>query len=166
MNVVGHLLHVSGIGRERMRVRWVSAAEGQLFATYVTEYIEQVRVLGPFDLDHFAAPLAAVETALTAPRLRWLAGMEAPFTERGNVYGDKLEETRYRRLVQDVAEEEYEKALVLNALGAGPCSVRDIALETGLPVYAVSLRLGELEKERRAHFHEYEGRTPTFMAAA
>jgi hypothetical protein len=91
--------------------------------------------------------------------------MEVPVTERGNVYGEKLGERQYHRLVQSVAEEEYQKALVLQTLHEGPHSVREIALETGLPVYTVSLCLGELERGRLAQFDAYEGRTPRFTLA-
>ena len=41
------LLDLSGIGRGRTALRWVSAAEGQLFADSVTELTRTVRALGP-----------------------------------------------------------------------------------------------------------------------
>ena len=137
-----------------------------MFAEYVSEYTERTRQMGPFDAERFGLPLAAVEAALASPRLRWLMGMEVQVTKKGNVYGQKLDETEYHPLVDAAAEEEYQKALVLEALKEGPRTVRDIALVSGLPVYTVSLRLGELERARVARFCEYQGRTPTFMVAA
>jgi hypothetical protein len=166
MAVAARLLDFSRIGGERLCLRWVSAAEGQLFAEYVSEYTERVRRLGPFDPERFLLPLAAVESALASPRLRWLTGTEMRITRKENVYGQKLDVEGYNRLLRSAAEEEYEKALVLESLREGPRSVRDIALKSGLPVYTVSLRLGELERARLARFCEYEGRTPMFTAAA
>ncbi len=38
-----------GIEEERVRLDWVSASEGDRFATIVNEMTEQVRKLGPFN---------------------------------------------------------------------------------------------------------------------
>ncbi len=37
-----------GIENERVRLDWVSASEGDRFATIVNEMTEQIRKLGPF----------------------------------------------------------------------------------------------------------------------
>jgi F420-non-reducing hydrogenase iron-sulfur subunit len=37
-----------GIEEERVRLEWVSASEGDRFATVVNEMTEQLRKLGPF----------------------------------------------------------------------------------------------------------------------
>ena len=56
------LLHVLldqfGIDRRRVRLEWVSAAEGPKFAKVVTEFTETIRDLGPFDGTE-AEPLSA-----------------------------------------------------------------------------------------------------------
>ena len=41
-----------GIEEERLRLEWVSAAEGSHFATIVNEMTEQIRALGPLDLGY------------------------------------------------------------------------------------------------------------------
>ena len=38
-----------GIEQERVRLDWVSASEGDRFATLVGEMTEQIRKLGPFN---------------------------------------------------------------------------------------------------------------------
>lgn len=165
MEVVQHLLEFSGIGRDRMAVRWVSAAEGQLFAEHVRRFTDRTRELGPFDPERFRLPLAASETALNSARLRWLMGMEIQITERGNVYGEKMKQEDYGNILKEAARNEYEKALILQVLGEGVQSVRDIALKTGLPVYTVSLHMGELERGRQAAFHGFDGKVSLFSAA-
>jgi F420-non-reducing hydrogenase iron-sulfur subunit len=47
MDVVKRLVGILGIGKERLRLEWVSASEGGRFADVVTEFTEQVRELGP-----------------------------------------------------------------------------------------------------------------------
>jgi len=162
MAVVRYLMELSGIGADRLCLRWVSAAEGARFAAYVQEYSEQILRLGPFLPDDFALPLAAMDKALGSPRLRWLMGMEIKITEKGKIYGEKLDEQAYRQVLNDAAREEYEKALVLAALRTRPGTVRDIALETGLPVYTVSCRLNELERSHEAELCGYRATSPEF----
>ena len=164
--MVEDLLDISGIGRDRMQLRWVSAAEGQLFARYVTEFSDRTRELGPFDLDRFSEPLSAVEQTLNSPRIRWLSGLTRQLTERENVYHEKLDEDDYRELLRKATKEEYEKALIAVAIKESPCSVGEISEKIGLPVYTVSLRLNELERNGLAELSGYEGRTPKFIGQA
>ena len=163
MEVVRRLLDLSRIGADRLCLRWVSAAEGRLFAEYVTQFTEVTKNLGPFDPLQFEMELEAVETALTSRRLRWLMGIEASLTRKANVYGESLPEERYNRLLQQATEEEYRGALVSAAIKRGPLSVREIAFLTGLPVYTVSLQLGELERRHQAEIQSYQGTTPKFV---
>ena len=166
MQVLEHLLDLSGIGRNRVQLRWVSAAEAQQFADYVTQFSEQTRELGPFDAEKFRLPLAAAEQTLNSPRMRWLMGMTRELTEQGNVYQEKLDPKDYKILVQQATEEEYQKALVLEVLKQGPQSVREISGKIGLPVYTISSRLNELERHGQAELKGYEGTTPRFIGLA
>ena len=45
MEVVDQLINLSGIGVDRVKLRWVSAAEGQLFANLVTELSAVMRAI-------------------------------------------------------------------------------------------------------------------------
>ena len=156
------LLDISGIGADRLFLRWVSAAEGIQFARYVTEFSELIGRLGPFVPGNFELPLAALDRTLQSPRLRWLMGMELKITGDGNVYGEKMQEDDYHRALEQAAVEEYEKSLVLESLHRECSSVREIAIETGMPVYTVSCRLNELERARLAELKGYRGSTPEF----
>jgi F420-non-reducing hydrogenase iron-sulfur subunit len=166
MEVVEDLLDISGIGRNRMQLRWVSAAEGQLFARYVTEFSDMTSEMGPFDLDRFGIPLAAVEQSLNSPRIRWLLGLTKQLTERENVYHEKLDEDDYKELLRKATREEYEKALIAVAIKESPCSVGEISEKIGLPVYTISLRLNELERYGLAQLSGYDGSTPKFIGQA
>jgi len=166
MEVVEYLLDLTGIGRERMQLRWVSSAEGQLFADYITRYSDQTRDMGPFDLDRFKLPLAAAKRTLDSSRVRWLTGMNRKLTEEGNVYSEKINEKEYTDLLHRAIEEEYEKALVLEALGPKPQLVREISKKTELPVYTVSSRLVELKIDGQAEIKDYDGVDPLFVRLA
>jgi F420-non-reducing hydrogenase iron-sulfur subunit len=166
MEVVEQLMSLSGIGVDRVKLRWVSAAEGQLFANLIKELSGVMQAMGPFDLDEHKLPLAAVEGALNSPRLRWLMGMERQLIEHENVYHFKLDEANYKQVLKVAVEEEYQKALILEALNAGPQSVREIAARSGLPVYTISILLSDIEKAGQVDLHGYEGTTPRFVRLA
>lgn len=166
MQVVEELLDLSGIGRDRTALRWVSAAEGQAFADNVTQLTQRVKALGPFDIEQFRVQLGALETVLATPRVRWLTGMERLLTEGKNVYGETVDAEQYRKLLKLAAVDEYHKALILESLKDGPQSVREMASRTGLPVYTVSRRLNDLERSGFAELKGYEGSTPKFIRLA
>jgi hypothetical protein len=157
MQVVGQLFEISGIGRDRLQLRWVSSAEGQLFAEYVTELTEVIRGLGALDGEQLKLPLAAVTRALQAPPLRWLMGMERQLTEQENVFHERLDGQHYRLLLMQRAEEEYQKALLLEVLREGPKTVPEMAEETGLAPYTVSRMLNHLENTGLADVSGHEG---------
>jgi F420-non-reducing hydrogenase iron-sulfur subunit len=166
MHVVARLLDVAGIGRDRMQLRWVSAAEGQIFADFVKELSAIVGEKGSFNADEYKLKLAAVEGALNAPRLRWVLGMDRQLTECGNVYNQKIDETLYHQMVDKITEEEFQKAIILEVLSDGPQSVREIASKSELPVYTVSQLLTDIEKAGKVELQGYEGSTPKFIRLA
>ncbi len=48
-----------GLEPERLRLEWVSASEGERYKTVINEFVEQIRRLGPLDLEVRRAPAAA-----------------------------------------------------------------------------------------------------------
>ena len=58
------LLPQFGIEPERLRLEWVSAAEGQRFAHVVTDFVEEIKKLGPSPLRGDAYELAKVADQL------------------------------------------------------------------------------------------------------
>lgn len=156
-------MDLAGIGRTRVALRWVSAAEGQIFADTVADLTKSTRELGPFDPSINGIQLSAVENVLKGSRLRWLTGMDMQITEKGNVYNERIDPELYHAMARQAAEEEYQKQLILESLKDGPQSVREMALRTGLPVHLVSVRLNNLERCGFADLHGYDGSTPKFM---
>ncbi len=166
MEVIEDLLDLAGIGRDRLRLRWVSAAEGQLFTQYVTEFSELTRKLGPFDHEKYRTQLEAIEQTLSSPRIRWILGLTKQLTEHGNVYNERLNIEEYKALLQSASKEEYEKALIEEVIKKTSHSVREIAREVSLPIHTVSLRLNELERHGQAELAGYDGSTPKFIGLA
>jgi len=163
---VRELLELSGIGKDRLHLRWVSSSEGQRFAEYMTELTGVVQTLGPLAVAQWRLPLAAAHRTLNSPSLRWLLGLESQLTEKENVFHEKLDAGVYRDLLRRAALEEYQKSLIFESLKEDAKTVREIAAETGLPVYTVSLRLNDLERTGRAGYQGHEGNSPRFGLTA
>jgi F420-non-reducing hydrogenase iron-sulfur subunit len=163
---VQDLLDLAGIGRERLHLRWVSSSEGRLFADYVTELTGLVQEAGPLPVEELHLPLAAVHRTLNSRPLRWLLGLERQLTEKENVFHEKLDTEAYHQVLHRTALEEYQKALIFETLKPEAKTVREIAVETGLPLYTVSLRLNDLERTGAAAFQDHVGNSPRFGATA
>ena len=72
--MLGRMLHELGIEEPRVRLEWISAAEGEKVKRVINEMVEQVRKLGPLaipqkfddwdkEMEHFAQSVAAREAA-------------------------------------------------------------------------------------------------------
>lgn len=166
IDMLSSLLDLSGIGRNRVHLRWASAAEAQPFADYVSEVTETISGLGPFDKSNYALQLAGLTRVLATPRLRWLVGIDRQITEKENVYHEKTDPDYFKKVLDEALKAEYYKALIQELLLQGPLTVQEMSEKTGLPVYTISLRLNDLERGGLASIDGFNGRTPRFIAAA
>ena len=97
MKLTSNLLDKAGIRSDRLRLDWVSAAEGDRFASIVTDFTQRIQSLGPIgeteklDDRECNDRLNAVQSAMSGEKLRWLAGEELKLVEKGNVYGENDE---------------------------------------------------------------------------
>jgi predicted Rossmann fold nucleotide-binding protein DprA/Smf involved in DNA uptake len=155
-------LDYAGIGRERLQLGWISAAEGQLFAEMVTEITELVQARGPFDVAANKMALEAVLRTLETETVRWLMGMQRELTEKENVYGEKVKADGYMKLLDETIKNEYQKSLIYLSLQDGPLSVREIDTRINIGIQNVSTLLTDLEGRGQVELHGYEGRTPKF----
>mgnify|MGYP001766288965 CR=1 FL=1 len=55
--VLKTILEKTGLGRDRVLLRWISASEGHLFAKTVREFVEKLKTLGPNPLGRKEARL-------------------------------------------------------------------------------------------------------------
>ncbi|HBD09584.1 MAG TPA: hypothetical protein DCZ69_15135 [Syntrophobacteraceae bacterium] len=55
MRFLTQLLAFSGIEPDRLRVRWISSAEGPKFAEAITEFVATLKTLGPSPLRRASA---------------------------------------------------------------------------------------------------------------
>jgi hypothetical protein len=158
------LLDLSGIGKERLHLEWLSSAEAQRFTEIAKKTVDSIKEIGPLDQDAFAMKLTAAEFTVNAESVRWLVGKELSITTKGDVYGRSWDVTKYEKVLDDALEREYHNNLIILALKDDITSVREISRQTGLEVLRISYLLADLERVGRAEFVGMTDRMPAFAA--
>ncbi len=164
MRLTRNLLEMSGIGKDRLHVAWVSSAEAQRFVEIVNATTSSIKALGKFDPAAFALQLAAVEETLGGETLRWLVGKELHITTKGDVYGRQWDTRSFESILDSVLEREYQSNLILESIRNGCTSVRDIRARIGLPLQRISYLLADMEKRSLVEFKGMEACKPVFAA--
>jgi F420-non-reducing hydrogenase iron-sulfur subunit len=159
------LLEDAGIDPKRLRLEWVSASEGEKFSKVVTEFTEQVKKLGPSKVrkdEGLASKVAAADGASETFRLRALVGKELNLETKGNVYGNKLEQTELEKLIDQATKEEFERALILELSKSKARSVKELGKIMNVPTDMVLRHIVALRQKNLLAMEHPEGFTPTY----
>jgi len=160
------ILALAGISPERLVMCWMSSAEGNKFAEYVTAFqadISRIGALGkaegiePADL---AIKLESAKQALGGRKLRWVLGKIVEFKEKGNLYGERFTAHEVGRLYDEMAMDEYRLREILTRLGTMPHSVRDLAAAMGVAPRILVRQMADLKRMGLAEVAKVEGTSP------
>jgi len=166
-DVMLKLLQIVGIEPERVRLEWISAAEGEKFSKVAKEFTAKIKSLGPIPTKkskELAEKLRAAEMASRSFRLTALVSKEYNLVTRGNVYGEKLNDWELREIVDNVAEEEFERAMILQLTKGEKLSVKDIAAMTDIPTARILSHIVELKKSNLISTEQMRGVAPLYRA--
>jgi F420-non-reducing hydrogenase iron-sulfur subunit len=164
------LIALTGLEPERLRLDWVSAAEGQRFAQIVTEFTEQIRKLGPSPASGNAPNqkilenLQAAKNAASDFRLRVLVGRERELTEKCNVYEEKMPQKEFDSLLDEVVEAEFVRQKIHLLTQTEPLSVKALAEATELKPAAVLKQIVSMRRRNMITVDHVEGTTPLYRA--
>ena len=164
MRLTQQLLEMTGIGKKRLHVEWVSSAEAQRFAEIASGIVDCVKALGPLDSKAYKLELSSAEMALDNETIRWLVGKEVTITSTGDVYGRKWEAESYDSILDTMLEREYHKNLIYLSIKEGCTSVRNISKQIGLGLQRISYLLADLEKTNMVAFTGMDSGKPIFAA--
>jgi len=170
MKLTGNLLTKAGIHPDRLRLDWVSAAEGERFANIVTDFTRQVQSLGPIgtseelDGQELVDRLNAAHNAMAGEKLRWLVGSELKLRTEGNVYGEKVEEEKLLNVIEQNADEEYIKNRILLMLKREPLSVKDVADNLHICPADILRHVVTMENTGMVSLSDVQGRSPRYTA--
>jgi coenzyme F420-reducing hydrogenase delta subunit/DNA-binding transcriptional ArsR family regulator len=179
MKLISNLLVKAGIHHDRLRLDWVSAAEGERFANIVTDFTQRIQSLGPIgeaerlgfvadaknNKEEFNDRLSAVQGALSGEKLRWLVGSELKLVEEGNVYGEKVEEREILSVLKENMDEEYTRNRILLMLKESPLSVKDVASKLQICPADILGHVVALENAGMVSLADVQGRSPRYIAS-
>lgn len=146
------LLGRVGVAPERLRIEWISAAEGARFAEVMSDFAEQLKRLGPLGREDGAG------TAGLRFRLRALRRL-VPYlklVEREKLRVDARDEEAWRtfyesaevtRLVDEMVSGPLVTSQILLLLAEGPQSTREISERMNLSPSDVSRHLGDSSRQ-------------------
>jgi len=169
MKTTKNVLKNVGLSPERLRVDWVSAAEGERFAALAREFTEKVRKLGPLgketdlELEQLKTRLTAAKEALAQQRIRWLVGRERELVEDKNVFGEKVSQEEFDQLMFQTIEKEFAKRRILLSMGEDALSVREIAQIVGASPREVLRNMVFLERAGLISVVRIEGNSPKYQ---
>jgi coenzyme F420-reducing hydrogenase delta subunit len=164
------LLTLTGLELGRLRLEWVSAAEGQRFAQVVTEFTEQVKKLGPSPVSgdrpnqQILENIQAARNAAADLRLRVLVGRELELTEKNNVYKEKVSQEDFDSLLCETVETEFIQHKVHLLTMAKPLPVKSLAEAVEMKPAAMLKQIVDMRRRNMIALDHVEGTTPFYRA--
>jgi F420-non-reducing hydrogenase iron-sulfur subunit len=169
VRAAGSMLERAGIEPARLKMGFLSSAEGGKFAETVRQFVEEVRSLGPTPLldetrrKRLENNIRALSNAMSEARLRALVGKWRKVVEKGNVYGDKIEETEWRRMLENSIDEEMTRSQILLLLDEKPRSCVELAREMGVEPERALKEITYLRQKNRIDVGRVEGTSPVYQ---
>jgi len=171
MKTTKNVLKSVGLSPERLLVDWVSAAEGERFASLVKDFTERVRKLGPLGKETDLEPqqlrkrLVAAKDALAQERIRWLVGRERELVEDKNVFGEKVSQEEFDQLMLQTIEKEFAKRRILLSMREDALSIKEIAQRVEASPREVLRNMISLERDGLVSVVGIEGNSPRYQRA-
>ncbi len=166
--MIQRILEVLEISPERLLVDWISPAEGERLAGLLRDFSEKVVELGPLGSEaslesgELSQRLSASKGALADDRLRWLVGRERELIEEGNVFGERLPQEEFDRVMDESIRKEYQRNRILQSLKENALTIREMAEVVGLPPREVLRNLVALESDGLVSVTEIDGSSPRY----
>jgi coenzyme F420-reducing hydrogenase delta subunit len=170
INMTKKLLEKTGMEPGRLKLEWIAASEGELFANTISEYTAEVQALGPSPVtgenpdEEILNNLLAAQQAVYHFRLRAIVSKERKLVEEGNVYGDKKTQEEFDTFMEDALFTEFNRYRIMHHLKEGPLSVKDLSAKMKLPTDAVLDNIVILRKNNMVDFDSREGFTPKYKS--
>ena len=167
MQMAQRLLKLTGLEPERLRLDWVSASEGEKFASVVSDFVKQLKELGPSPVSKDARLATRLQAAVEASkyfRLKVLTGKEINLTSKGNVYGDLVVTQNVEAMMDKATEDEYKSSLILELTKDRSHSVKELAKELGEPAEKTLEHVVSLRARNMLALDHIDGTSPKYKA--
>jgi len=170
LDMARETLAYAGLNPTRLQFRNLSSAEGARFAQHNTEFVEQIKEIGPLGTgDKIGMPklkdqLEIAYKALAGPKLRWVVGKKPVFIDaaRGNKYGEVFTEHEINRTLSGMVIDEMATHSILAALQKKPAAVKDLAKELEIPPPDTLKYVLALKRRGFVELDSVEGASPIY----
>jgi F420-non-reducing hydrogenase iron-sulfur subunit len=164
------LIACAGLESERLRLEWVSAAEGARFADIVKDFTNQLKSLGRSPLagekpdETLLAGVRAAQRAAGASRLRTLVGREKELTEEENVYGERVEQREFDKLMDESIREEFLRSRIYLLAKDNSTSVEELSKNLDVDSEIVLRHIVVMKRRGLLKMDRIEGDNPLYIA--
>jgi len=163
------LFELAGFQPERLELKWSSAADESRFMAVVQEFADRIGTLGssPLSGDHIDPDLQermlAAKATVEDFRVRSLVGKELELTEKGNVFGEQLQQIEFDEVEEDALETEFLRHRICQLLRF-PLSVKELSNKLSLDARSVLSQIVALQQIGVVQLDRIEGTTPLYKA--
>lgn len=157
--LIRKILDKIGFETRRLRLEWISAAEGKKFADTVTEFTEVLRALGPSSVKSnpkLQENLLYAEKICSDFRIRWLISRARDLIADGNVYGERIPDDKFDKMLDEIVQDELMKTKILHLIEENGMSAEDISRILQEPVENIMNYLITLNDEHAISFQVLE----------
>lgn len=164
------LMACAGIEPERLQLEWVSDAEGARFADTVKAFTNKLRQLGPSALagekpeETVLAGIRAAGRAAGTARLRTLVGSEKKLIEEENVYGEKVAQEEFDKLMEESVKEECLRSKIYLLAKDKTMSVEELTKHLGIDSEMVLRHVVVMKRRGLLKMDRIEGDSPLYVA--
>ncbi|UCH89205.1 MAG: hydrogenase iron-sulfur subunit, partial [Thermoplasmata archaeon] len=165
MDLVKILMKLAGIEPGRLRVEWLSAAQGDRFARVVDDFNKGTNQLGPLPAEVVSGlDLQAAIACADSDRLRLLVGKLPELAELGNKYGEIFSRHELTRILTEAASDEFVTQKVLILLKHSIMSVKSLAAKLDIAPPRVLRIILDLVHSGNVRRVKIEGTSPVYSA--
>jgi len=169
MKMVEKLLGLSGFEPARLRGEWMSAVDEAKFEETVSEFIAHTRRMGGNPLSKGQSELLkekmlAAKATVEGFRDRALTSKELELTEKGNVYGETVPQSRFDEVQEDALSAEFFRNWIYLLLKKSSSSVSDLSSRIGLTKAQVLGHIVAMRQRNLVSLDHVEGVTPYYGA--
>jgi len=168
--LIKRLAEKAGLELGRLRLEWISAAEGQRFALLVKEFTDQVRVLGRSPLSgsepdsDLLLNIRAAGAAAEDSRLRALVGKEEKLVSEQNVYGEQITQDDFDEVMAEAVDAEFARHRIRLALLEKPMSVKELSERLGMEPRRVVEHIVAMRQRGWVDTQGIRGSSPIYTA--
>jgi len=164
------LISQTGLEPERLQLDWVYASEVKRFAKIISDFRNQVTALGQSPLagerpdKNILVGIMAAKAVAGDSRLRTLVGREKKLVEEENVYGEKVGQEEFDKVMDESIDAEYVRSRIHLLVKDKSMSVEGLAEHLGLNPKNVLRHIVVLRQRGVIALDRIEGDDPLYIA--